>query len=138
MAAIEIKWNPSVRELRQFGALYLPAAALLFGASLIRNGSPRVAAVIWIAAAIVAVIALVRPKTIQPLFVGSMVAAYPIGWVISHLVLGAIFYGVFTIAGVGMRIFGYDPLHRKRRPADVTYWTPIQQNRDPQSYFRQS
>ena len=69
---------------------------------------------------------------------GSMVAAYPIGWVVSHLILAAIFYGVFTIAGAAMRIFGYDPLQRKRRPSDATYWSSVRQNRDPQSYFRQS
>jgi hypothetical protein len=89
-------------------------------------------------AGIIAVSAIVRPKAIRPLFIGSMVAAYPIGWVVSHLILAVIFYGVFTIAGASMRIFGYDPLQRKRRPSDATYWSSVRQNRDPQSYFRQS
>jgi len=137
--AIEIKWNPTIRELRQFGGLYLPAAAALFGAALVRrSGSWHTAEVIWALAALAAVTAVVRPKAIRPLFVGSMVAAYPIGWVISHVILMVIFYGVFTIAGIVMRIFGYDPLQRPRRPSDASYWTPIRQNRDPQSYFRQS
>ena len=135
---VDIKWNPTTRELRQFGGLYLPAAAVLFGAGLVRTGSGRGAIAIWIVAAIVAVTALARPKAIRPLFVGAMVAAYPIGWVVSHLILGVIFYGVFTIAGLAMRIFGYDPLQRTRRPSDASYWTPIRQDRDPQSYFRQS
>lgn len=135
---VEIKWNPTVRELRQFGGLYLPAAAALFGAGLARSGSWRAAIAIWIVAAVIAITAIVRPRAIRPLFIGSMVAAYPIGWVVSHLILAAIFYGVFTIAGAAMRIFGYDPLQRKRRPSDATYWSPVRQNRDPQSYFRQS
>ena len=136
--AVEIKWNPTVRELRQFGGLYLPAAAALFGAGLARSGSWRAAMAIWIVAGIIAIAAIVRPKAIRPLFIGSMVAAYPIGWVVSHLILAVIFYGVFTIAGAAMRIFGYDPLQRKRRPSDATYWSAVRQNRDPQSYFRQS
>jgi hypothetical protein len=136
--AVEIKWHPTVRELRQFGALYLPAAALVFGVGLVRAGSWRAAAVIGVAAAVVALTAIARPKAIRPLFVGAMVAAYPIGWVVSHLILAVIFYGVFTIAGLAMRIFGYDPLQRKRDGAAGSYWTPVPQRRDPQSYFRQS
>lgn len=49
--------------------------------------------------------------------------------VISPLIMGAMFYGVFTPMGIVMRLFGFDPLTRKRRGRVHSYWMP----RDPEA-----
>ena len=48
-------------------------------------------------------------------------AAEPIGLALSHVILGAVFYIVFTPVGLVMRLLGKDPLHRRfdRAAADV-------------------
>jgi hypothetical protein len=66
-----------------------------------------------------------------------MYAAYPIGFVVSHLLLGVIFYGVFTAIGLLMRLFSYDPLQRRLRTGESSYWTPIQSVTNKAEYFRQ-
>ncbi len=39
------------------------------------------------------------------------------------IVLGALFYGVVTPVGIIMRLFGRNPLRRRRDPRATTYWT---------------
>jgi hypothetical protein len=66
-----------------------------------------------------------------------MYAAYPIGWVMSHVLLGIIYYGLFTPVGRLMRLFGYDPMERRFDGAAASYWVEREPIRDPSSYFRQ-
>jgi hypothetical protein len=66
-----------------------------------------------------------------------MVVAFPIGWTVFRLVLGAFFYGILTPVAVVMRVAGRDALNLRRR--DVrSYWTVKKTPDDAASYFRQS
>ncbi len=71
------------------------------------------------------------------LYRGWMFAALPIGWVISHLILGVVYYLVLSPIGLIMRLTGYDPMSRKLDPAATTYWLPHKQQTDNARYFRQ-
>ena len=126
---LEINWNQSRRDLRQFAALWLPVFAAI-------AGSPRLAIAIWSGAAIVAVLGALRPQSIRPLFVGWMAAAYPVGWLVSHLVLGITYFGLFTLVGTAMRLFRYDPMDRGRASVP-TYWKRRAERTDAALYFRQ-
>ena len=42
-----------------------------------------------------------------------MVVNYPIGWVVTHVVMALIFYLVVTPLGVIMRLCGRDPMERR-------------------------
>jgi hypothetical protein len=80
---------------------------------------------------------LLWPAAIRPIFVGWMVLAFPIGWFISRLILGILFYALFTPIGMIFRLMGRDAL-RLRPPRGVeTYWQPKEQATDPRSYLRQ-
>jgi hypothetical protein len=70
--------------------------------------------------------------------VGWMALAYPIGWVVSHVLLAATYFLVFTPIGWMMRIFGRDPLERTIDRSARTYWIAHEPGGDPSSYFRQS
>ena len=41
-------------------------------------------------------VGVLRPLWVRGLYRVSMAATFPIGWVVSHLILAAIYYGVFT------------------------------------------
>src|SRR5215208_4703637 len=99
---LDINWNPSRRELRQFACLWLPAFAAFAGGVIYRSGGVIPAIVIWSLAAVVAAIGLASPQRVQPLFVGWMGAALPIGWTVSHAVLALIYFGLFTVVGLLM------------------------------------
>lgn len=135
---LEINWHPSPRELRQFAGIWLPAFAAVFGAMLVyRSGSWTTATLIWGTAAAVAIAGLAMPVLVKPLFVGWMVAAYPIGWTVSHIVLAVTYYGLFTLVGMLMRVFRYDPLERRPDPSLRTHWVDHEQQADSRAYFRQ-
>ena len=44
--------------------------------------------------------------------------------IVNPLILGVIFYGVFTPIAIGMRLFGRDALKLKLAPAAKSYWVP--------------
>jgi hypothetical protein len=71
------------------------------------------------------------------LYRGWMFAALPIGWTISHVILGIVFYLVMTPIGLIMRVLGNDPMTRRPDPAAQTYWIAHQQQKDLKRYFRQ-
>ena len=138
MAVIDINWNPSHRELRQFSGIWFPGFfALVGGFVLYHTGSLATAGCIWGPALALSVLGYLAPQFVRPVFVAWICAAYPIGWVVSHVLLAAIFYLVFTPIGLVMRLFGRDPLQRKFERSAQTYWVSHNPARDSKRYFRQ-
>ena len=87
---------------------------------------------------LIGTVGLARPATIRPLFGGLMAITYPIGWVVSHVVLAVLFLGVFTRVAVLFRLIGGDALARRGPPDRTTYWLPMPAPDDVRSYFCQS
>jgi len=137
-AMIEIQWNPERKQLRQFAAIWFPAFCALVGWMVgKKTGQWAGVEIAWIACAAVAVAGSFYPPLIRPVFVGLILATFPLGWVVSHVLLGAIFYGIVTPIGLILRLTGHDPL-QLRRPAGNSLWkTPVGKT-DPASYLRQS
>ena len=88
-------------------------------------------------ATVIGLLGFVAPQAIRPVFTAWMVVAFPIGWVVSHVLLGAIFYLVFTPMGLVMRATGWDPMTRRFEPEAETYWIEREQFSDKERYFRQ-
>jgi hypothetical protein len=132
---LDINWNPSRRELRQFAAIWMPAFAAFAGAVIYRSGGVTTALVIWALAGVIAIVGVAAPQRIKPLFVGWMAAAYPIGWTLSHVVLAIVYFVLFTFVALAMRVFRYDPMGRTAGGA--TYWRSRGDRTDPAAYFRQ-
>jgi hypothetical protein len=134
---IDINWNPSRREIRQFCGIGLPLASLALGWLLLyRTGSWRTSVVIWIAGTLAGLLGTAAPGVGRGMFVTATAVAYPIGWVLSHVLLAAMFYLVFTPTGFIMRLMGRDPLKRNETSAR-TYWARHEPPTAPEAYFRQ-
>jgi hypothetical protein len=138
MALLEVKLDPTRRELRWFTALLLPAAFGLFGAILwFTTGSRWWPAVLWGTGVALGLAGTLAPTFGRVVYIVWMSLTYPIGWVMSHLLLGLIYFGVMTPVGLCLRAFGRDGLKlRLDRSAD-TYWTRRPPADDIESYFRQ-
>ena len=138
MAIAEINWNPTTRDLKQFGMIWLPAFLMLVGAMTFYFAESTSAAVALGALALTAgVIGYLRPGAIRPIFVGMMGVTFPIGWVVSHAIFLFIFYFVVTPIGLLMRLAGRDALERKLDRTASTYWHPYQQETSRARYLRQ-
>ena len=68
---------------------------------------------IWAVALLVCAVGLVRPPAIRLVCIGLIYLAFPIGWVVSHLLLAVVLYLVFTPIGLLLRLLGRDPLERR-------------------------
>lgn len=188
MPLIDIRLNPTPRDLRIFAALWLAFFALLgvmalgrpgalFGAGLVtglcflvsislNRDQPKraqllgvliplallciggverylgvnqwaAAAAVWATGAIGFIITLVAPRPGRSLYTGWMYAALPIGWTISHAILGVVYYLLITPIGLALRLAGRDPMNRRFDRAATTYWIERQPTTDSSRYFRQ-
>jgi polyferredoxin len=139
MALIELKFDPSPREVKQFTTLWLPAAfAILGGIVWYASGSLRIPALLWSIGIVLGVAGTLSPLLGRVLFIAWMSLTYPIGWVMSHLLLGLIYFGVMTPVGLVLRAFGRDRLERELDRSAPTYWTERPPSEEIEGYFRQS
>ena len=135
---IPIQWNPSTKQLRQFAGIWFPAFCGLVGWSIgQKTGHWSEVEIGWVLAGLLSVGGLVLPALIRPIFVGLILLTFPIGWVVSHLLLGLIFYGVVTPIGLILRMSGHDPLQLKK-PGGNTVWKTSVGKTDATRYLRQS
>jgi hypothetical protein len=133
---VAINWNPSARELRQFAVVWAVFFAIVGALVLRRTGSWEWAALVWAAAGLVPVAGLAAPARIKPVFLGMSLAAYPIGWVVSHVLMIAVWMLVVTPTGLVMRALGHDPLQRRPDRRASTYWVRRHEV-PPERYLRQ-
>jgi hypothetical protein len=128
---VSLALNRENRRLQLLGAL-LPA--LFLAAGLAPAGAAIAAAAVGLAGALGIWAA---PRLGRRLYRGWMLAAVPIGWTISHLVLAIAYYGVLTPIGLVMRLAGRDPMQRRFDRDAPTYWIERPRESDPRRAFRQ-
>ena len=132
MALLALNLKPEPKQLRTFGAIGfgafgLLAASALFRQSVIGIGMDADVAqltgyVLGGLAAACAFFSVVFPKALLPLFVGMSVVTFPIGFVLSHVIMLVMYFGIITPIGVVMRLGGWDPLTRKIDKSADSYW----------------
>ena len=135
---IAIQWNPSTKQLRQFAGIWFPAFCGLVGWSIgHKTGHWSEVEIGWVLAGLLSVGGLILPALMRPIFVGLILLTFPIGWVVSHLLLGLIFYGLVTPIGYILRISGHDPLQLKKLGGNSAWKTSVGKT-DATRYLRQS
>jgi Saxitoxin biosynthesis operon protein SxtJ len=143
---VEMNLRPDARTLRQFGWIALAGFGLLaLMASqgwlvfhyLAEGTRGSVAMVLGALAAVSALFSLVFPKANWPIYVGLTVLAFPIGFVLSYVIMATLFYVVIAPIGFLLRLFGQDPMDRRLLPAAKTYWIDARPERPRESYFKQ-
>ncbi|MEI8374231.1 MAG: SxtJ family membrane protein [Planctomycetota bacterium] len=137
MNLIRIDPNPSRRQLFVFGACWLFFMGIVGDLVLRRGGSLTTATILWCAAAAVPLVGWVFPKLMRVLYLGAAYLTLPVGFVVSYLILGVVYYFVFTPVGLLMRLFGYDPLNRGFDSNRESYWVPRKIQSDLKRYLRQ-
>ncbi len=137
MAVIEINWKPSHRDLRLFAVVQLVVAFIAAWLIQRRYGADALAMVLCVVSLAVLVTGLISPQLVRPLFLAWMIAAFPIGWVMSHVVLAVVYFAVVTPIAFALRMAGRDTLQRKPRPDATTYWIPRSTPSESNRYFRQ-
>jgi hypothetical protein len=122
--------------LRQFAGLWLVVFGGLAAWRLWHGQTGLWTDVLAIGAVVVGVAGLLVPALVRPIYSGWMIAAFPIGWTISKIVIGLMFYLVFTPVAMVFKLMGRDVLRLKRGQA-ASYWAKKTDARSGQEYMRQ-
>ncbi|MGQ0733446.1 MAG: SxtJ family membrane protein [Acidobacteriota bacterium] len=134
---LPINRNPAPVELRRFARLWLPLfVALVGGIIWWRSGTLQFALVAWSLGALAVLAGLTAPSRARAIFIALQVVTYPIGLVVSTLVLAFLFFAMFTPLGLGMRLAGRDPL-RLRARHERSHWLPYDQKDSSADAFKQ-
>jgi hypothetical protein len=142
MKLIDFNWNPTDRQIKQFGVACLVVLPLVGWmatgkpTTLAKANLPVLGGLIGLGL-LLAVVSLVRPQALKLLFVGASLVAFPIGLVVGELVMLLMFLLVFTPMALMFRVIGRDALQRKIDRNAKSYWQPKAQPRDASSYYRQ-
>lgn len=144
---ITVNWNPDRSQLRSFGvACVVVFGALglwaffwhaLLGLPLPERVSRWVAIGLWGVAATSGILAVTAPSALTLLYRALTAVSLPIGYVVSHVVVAIVFFGVLTPIGLIFRVVGRDPLCRRQDLARRTYWEPRAIPGGAKRYYRQ-
>ena len=138
MSVVQINKNPTRRELNQFGFIWLGFLALFGVIAYFKFSSPLAARSLWVAAVVVPIVGWLVPAFMRLVFLGMSYVAWPIGFVVSHVVLAVVYYLVLTPIGLLTRFLGYDSMKKGFDPDAESYWVERPTKRvDSKRYFRQ-
>jgi hypothetical protein len=136
-----MKWfhlplKPTPRVLRQFATAWLGFFLVAAAQQMFVRGRAAAACVLG-AIALIGLVGLLKPSAIRWLFVGASVAAFPIGWVMTQVVLAVMFYAVLTPVALVFRWRGRDELQLRHRPEQASFWTTRRREQDVKRYLKQ-
>jgi hypothetical protein len=109
------------KQLRTFGVML---SIFLGGIGLVHflKGNAPQNLWFWGAAGIILLTTLSMPILIKPLYRVSLFIAHILGWINTRIILGLIYYLLFTPISLIMKIIGRDPLNRKFDKDAKSYW----------------
>lgn len=137
MQLLRLNHHPSRSQLTVFAITWLVFVAA-WGFIASAQNATTLAYVLWVLAGAIPLIGLISPNFLRLVFLALSYATYPIGFVVSHVVLALVYFLGFTLFGLAMRLFRYDPLTRRRDATATSYWQERNQDRPLYTYFRQS
>ena len=107
--------------LRKFGLVTGSIVVVLFGILLPLLFGFDYPLWPWYLGGSLAALALVIPAALNPVYHGWMRFGAVLGWINTRIILGIVFYVVFTPVSAIIRLIGHDPMKRKFEKEPGTY-----------------
>jgi hypothetical protein len=107
---------------RSFGITFAVVFALLAAFSYWHRGMGNPVYVTGAVSALFAAITLAAPRILRPLNLIWLKFGLLLHKIVNPVIMGLLFFGVFTPMGVAMRMFGIDFLRMKKKPPTESYW----------------
>jgi len=128
--------RPSRRTLLRFGATLLAASAVA-AALLGAFGGDEFTAITLIAFGFAMAISSVIPGLGRIVYVAWLGLGVTLGLVTSPLVLGLLYFLVFTPTAILRRLLRRDAMCQRLEPGRGSYWEPYPTHQDKSRYIRQ-
>lgn len=139
---IKLDLNPPHAQLKQFAFIAVIGLPLIAVIVLKFSGygwafsHPAVLVTLGVGVLqLAAFLAGFKPLT-RVIYIVLMTIALPIGFVLSHVLMAAIFYLLITPIGLVFRLIGRDAMGRKPDPNAQSYWHDRGPPRSPANYFK--
>ena len=113
----------NAQELRKFGLTTSLIVVCIFGLLLPWMFGRAFTLWPWLIAGVLSLFALLSPERLRSVYKYWMIFGSKLGWLNTRIILGVTFFLMFVPIGLGMRLFGYDPLTRKKNKALQSYRT---------------
>jgi hypothetical protein len=136
MSLLTLNRTPSRNQLYLFGSVALLLTGLLAW-RLWHHGHTAPALGL-----IIGTVVLIGPgwfylPWMRLVYLGACYATFPIGYVVSHLLLAGIYFLILLPIGLLLRAFGRNPLDWKWQPDTPSYWQDRAPPPAPERYFDQ-
>jgi hypothetical protein len=124
-------------ELRNFGLVIASLMVIIFGLFLplvFNHNNPFWP---WIVASIMLLLAVFLPASIQPIYTIWMRIGNILGWINTRIILAIIFYTLFLLVSIILKLLGKDPMARKYLKDQTSYrvlCTPIKREQMENPY----
>src|SRR5262245_16218390 len=92
--------------LRQFGLICLAVFGGMAVWRLTHGQGGLVTGILGVAALVLGALGLIAPTALGPVFTTWMIVAFPIGWTVSRLLLGLLYFLLFTPVALVFRLMG--------------------------------
>jgi hypothetical protein len=138
MALVSLNLKPDKKQLQDFGKISLVMLAALGMLLNLLYGLPLIGVTAFCLSGLAMYISSrISTDIIKPIYVVFVVVTFPIGWVISHLLMGIFYFGIITPVALFFKIIKRDPLCRKADKDAGSYWIKCKNNRSTKDYFNQ-
>ena len=108
-------------EIRKFG-LGLTVLLCLIGVWQLYKGHVNVYAWFLGSAGLILALAFFAPIVLKPLFKVLTTVGHAVGWINTRILLGIMFYGIFTPIGILSRLIRKDLLDKRLDKDAKSYW----------------
>jgi len=77
------------------------------------------------------IIGILKPLLLKKIYIGWMAIAVTMGFFVTKIILSLLFYGVFTVIGIIVRLLNRDMLDQNYEANAETYWKKHEKPQDP-------
>jgi hypothetical protein len=119
---------------KKFG-LFFCLVFLALSVSTFLNNKSAVASLFFLLCIIFLILSLVKADVLLPLNKLWMRFGFLLGMIVSPVVLGVLFFGLFTPISLFMRLFGRDELHLRSFKSE-SYWIPKEAEKQTPDGFK--
>lgn len=111
----------TIRQLRSFGLIVGALFAGWFGLLIPLLRHHRTPVWPWAVGLVLIALGLAAPRVLRYPYLAWTRFGKALGWLNSRVLLTLMFFLIFAPAGLIARLFGWDPLERKRQPDAPSY-----------------
>jgi len=132
----EIKRDPTRRDLREFGVVFLAGTALLGAVNHLYLDRPSAALGLWIAGGAVFLLSLI-PGVGRLLYIAWMGLGLTLGVVTSPVIMFVVYLIAIAPLGLVFKLIRRDTMRRELDPKATSYWEDYPRAEAPARYLRQ-